>query len=389
MTASSAPQQPKIGDLAAAAGIERVHILAWRDLDDPEAGGSELHIHEVAQRWAAAGLKVTMRTSYAAGRAPEVVRDGYRVIRRAGRYLVFPRAVLSERLGRHGPSDALVEIWNGVPFLSPLWYPGRRLVLLHHVHGEMFRMVLPPRLGRIGELLERRVAPPFYRRTTVATLSESSRREILESLRLPADRVAVVPPGIDDRYRVPPTVPRSRHPLVVAVGRLVPAKRHDLLIRAAAEARREVPDLQLRIIGEGYEREALERLVDDLGAHGWVELAGRLTDDELVAAYQEAWVVASASSHEGWGMTVTEAAACGTPAVVTDIAGHADAVDPGRSGVLCPPEALGAELARVLADPAERRRLSEGALARAAQLSWDETARRLFALLAGDPHPAP
>src|SRR5690606_31713085 len=117
----------KLGDIAAAAGIERVHVLAWRDLEDPEAGGSELHIHEVARRWAAAGLRVTMRTSHAPGRAEDTVRDGYRVIRRAGRYLIFPRAALSELAGRHGPADALVEIWNGVPFLSPLWHRGPRL----------------------------------------------------------------------------------------------------------------------------------------------------------------------------------------------------------------------------------------------------------------------
>ncbi len=70
------------------------------------------------------------------------MRDGYRVIRRAGRYLVFPRAALAELTGRHGPSDALLEIWNGMPFFSPLWYRGPRAVMLHHVHAEMWQMVL-------------------------------------------------------------------------------------------------------------------------------------------------------------------------------------------------------------------------------------------------------
>src|SRR3546814_8519287 len=57
----------KIGDLAAAAGIRAINVLAWRDLDDPEAGGSEVHIHEVMRRWSDAGVAVTMRTSFAPG----------------------------------------------------------------------------------------------------------------------------------------------------------------------------------------------------------------------------------------------------------------------------------------------------------------------------------
>jgi glycosyltransferase involved in cell wall biosynthesis len=77
-------------------------------------------------------------------------------------------------------------------------------------------------------------------------------------------------------------------------------------------------------------------------------------------------------------MTPTEAAACGTPAVVTDIAGHRDAVADGCSGLLVP-EASGASglaehLHRVVADPALRARLSAGALAHAAQFTWQATA---------------
>ena len=111
----------KIGDLAATAGLRRIAILAWRDLDDPEAGGSELHASRVASLWAEAGIEVTMRTSYAAGHPQVTWRNGYRVIRKAGRYLVFPRAAFSEMMGWHGASDGLVEIWNGMPFFSPLW----------------------------------------------------------------------------------------------------------------------------------------------------------------------------------------------------------------------------------------------------------------------------
>jgi hypothetical protein len=119
-----AEETAKIGDLAAESGIRRVCVLVWRHLADPEAGGSEVHASTVASLWGQAGIEVTMRTSYAAGHPQVSWRDGYGVIRKAGRYMVFPRAAFSEVMGWHGSRDGLVEIWNGMPFFSPVWGRG-------------------------------------------------------------------------------------------------------------------------------------------------------------------------------------------------------------------------------------------------------------------------
>ena len=121
---------------------------------------------------------------------------------------------------------------------------------------------------------------------------------------------------------------------MLAVGRLVHHKRFDELIALMPRLRRRVPGARLVIVGDGYCREELEVLVDRLDARDYVELRGRVTDAELVDAYRRAWVVTSASIAEGWGMTITEAAACGTPAVVTRIGGHCDSVSDGESGLL-------------------------------------------------------
>ncbi|MEQ8841448.1 MAG: glycosyltransferase family 4 protein [Acidimicrobiales bacterium] len=376
------PNHPaKLGDLVAESGLRRIHMLAWRDLADVEAGGSELHASMVASRWADAGIEVTMRTSYAQGAPPEATRDGYVVIRRAGRYLIFPRAVMAEIAGRHGRRDGLVEIWNGVPFFSPLWARGPRVTWLHHVHEDMWPLVLPPSLARAGQLLERRIAPPFYRRTPVITLSDSSKQHLLSRLRLPEHNVHVVPPGIDGRFT--PGSAKSPEPTVLAVGRLMPSKAFGSLISAVDEVRRQVP-ARLVIVGEGYERDDLERQIAVLGAEEWCTLAGRVDDDELVDHYRRAWVVASASRSEGWGMTLTEAAACATPAVATRIPGHLDAVRDGVGGLLVDTDdELAAALTKVLRDDDLRARLSDGALRTAAALTWDRTAYETLSVLAG------
>ena len=372
--------------IAAEAGIRRIHFVAWRDLDDPEAGGSELHAHRIASLWAQAGLDITFRTSAVPGAPRALTRDGYRVERRSGRYAVFPGAAWEGIRMGHRPGDALVEIWNGMPFFSPLWYRGPRIVFLHHVHAEMWGMVLPPTLARLGDVVERRLAPRFYRSSRVVTLSESSRTEIAEMLGLRADRVTVAPPGVDARFR--PGGQRWPTPLVVAVGRLVPVKRFDALLRALAEVKADQPELQAVLIGEGYERSALEAVREELGATEWVRMPGRVEDDELVSWYRRAWVVASSSQREGWGMTLTEAAACGTPAVATAIAGHADAVLDGESGLLVDDvRDLPAALSRVLGDEVLRSRLSKGALSRARWFTWEATARRALEALAQEAHP--
>jgi hypothetical protein len=182
-------------EMAADAGLASIEILEWRDLEHPEAGGSEVHAARIAQRWAAAGIDLVVRASRAPGAQSRTSYDGYRVERPAGRYGVFPR-VAAGGLRRSGTRpDGLVEVWNGMPFLSPLWSRGPRMALIHHVHDEMWDLVLPGPLALLGKNMERRLAPPLYRKTPVVTLSGSSRSTIIDLLGLPPENVTVVPPG--------------------------------------------------------------------------------------------------------------------------------------------------------------------------------------------------
>ncbi len=371
----------RLGQMAEEAGLRRVDVVAWRDLEDAEAGGSELHAHEVLARWADAGIDVRLWTSRVDGKAREIHRDGYTVNRRAGRYAVFPRTAVAGFRKKIGAGDGLVEIWNGMPFFSPLWSHCPRIVFLHHVHAEMWNMVLSPSLARVGNAIESRVAPPFYRRSQIVTLSDSARDDLVHRLHFNPKRVTVVPPGIDPRFT--PGHGPDADPLVVAVGRLVPVKRFDWFIEGMLALKKTQPRLQAMIVGEGYERPALEELIALADAQEWFSLPGRLDDAGLLDVYRRAWVVSSTSVREGWGMTLTEAAACGTPAVATRIAGHEDAVVDGESGILVStvPELVEATES-VLADPMLRRRLSLGALRRAEQMTWERTAEVALRTLA-------
>ncbi|MFM7686251.1 MAG: glycosyltransferase family 4 protein [Actinomycetota bacterium] len=365
--------QPTIADMATemiSLGVRRVHVLAWRDLDDPDAGGSEVHADQFMRRWAAAGLDVMHRTSAAVGAPAESVRNGYRVVRRGSRYSVFPRAIVHEvvEARRH---DAIVEIWNGVPWFSPVWSRKPRITFLHHVHGPMWDQILPGPLAAVGRALEARVAPPFYRRTLTLTPSDATRDELL-ALGFRPGRTVAVPNGTDEMFQ--PGGRRAERPTVVCVGRLAHVKRQDQLIEAAVIARRRVPDLRLVIVGDGPLRPELELSISAHSAADWITLPGHLTHRELISLYQQAWLVSSASLAEGWGLTLTEAAACGTPAVATDINGHRSSVVDGVTGVLAPLDRLGDTIADVLLDHGRREALGAAALERARTLTWEASA---------------
>lgn len=352
-------------------GIRRVHVFAWRDLDDTDAGGSEVHADEFMRRWAEHGLEVVHRTSAAVGLPAEARRNGYSVVRRGSRYSVFGRTMLAELTRRMGPSDAVVEVWNGVPWFVPVWYRRPKIVVLHHVHGPMWNQIFPGPLAAAGRVLEARIAPPFYRRAATVTPSDATRGELLE-LGFRPDRVVAVPNGVDAFFR--PTGRRTEHPSLVAVGRLAPVKRFELVIDAAIEARVRVPELTLTIVGDGPLRQALQQRIDRLRARDWITLAGHVTREELVARYAAAWLVVSGSLAEGWGLSLTEGAACGTPCVATDIRGHHSSVRNGSSGVLAAPEQLGTTIADVLTDRDRLELLRAGALAWAGELTWDASA---------------
>ncbi|MCB1016205.1 MAG: glycosyltransferase family 4 protein [Acidimicrobiales bacterium] len=383
MTAPEPASPERLARLAEAGGIRRVHLLAWRDLDDPEAGGSEQHASQLARHWAGAGLDVTLHTGAVAGRPARVERDGFHVVRGGGHLSVFPRTVLWEWSGRAGPRDGLVDIFHGITFFSPLWARGPRVGFVHHVHLGTWPLRMPPGMAQLGHFQERVLQPLVYRRATLVTPSEATRREVIDKLGMRHADIRVAPNGVDPRFRAGGT--RSAAPLVLAVGRLVPHKGFDAALRAIATACRERPGTRVEVVGDGPARPDLERLAVDLGLADRITFRGRVDDAELVAAYQRAWVVANASLQEGWGLTLTEAAACGTPAVATRIPGHTEAVADGESGLLVDGEAeMAAALGRVLDDAGLRARLAAGATRHAARFTWAASAETVLRALVDD-----
>lgn len=362
-----------MAETAAAVGLRRIHMVAWRDRDDPTAGGSEEHASQIAAYWSAAGLDVTLRTAAVPGEPEEIVRDGYRVIRRGGRFTVFARTALAGLLNLDGRPDAVVEIFHGLPFFGPLWTRAPRIAVLHHLHLDQWYSLLPGGAAHIAHGVERYLEPALYRDTRIVAVSESTRRALIDDLGFAGEQIAVVPNGVDARFS--PGGEKAPVPTVLAVGRFMPPKGFAALLDSVALVRRRVPDLRVEIVGDGPLRPDLDAQVRRLDAGAWIEFLGRVSEQELVDRYRSAWLVASASEREGWGLTLTEAAACGTPGVATRIPGHVDAVVDGTTGLLATGTGDMADaMIRVLTDDELRSRLAAGALDRAPSLTWPQSA---------------
>ncbi|MGW7695668.1 glycosyltransferase family 4 protein [Streptomyces asiaticus] len=232
----------------------------------------------------------------------------------------------------------------------------------------------PPRALRIAQehlthdmhtkKLRAQLARDYRDLDAVVTTTDADAAVYRARMRLPGVRILAVPNGVPDPG-LPPT-DGSAH-VIAAAGRLVRAKRFDLLIEAFTEVAAKHPDWSLRIYGAGTDKERLQRLIEEQGLGGRAALMGAVSPIE--AEFAKASIVASASDAESFGMTLVEAMRCGIPVVATDCPlGPAEIINDGVDGRLVPMgdrQALAAALGDLIADEPGRRRMGEAARAAA------------------------
>jgi glycosyltransferase involved in cell wall biosynthesis len=360
---------------------EGVVFLNWRDTTNPEGGGSELFVERVAAGLAARGRLVTLVCAAHPGVPAEEVVGGVRVLRRGSQRTVYLRAFLLHAGRRLGAHEAVVDVHNGMPFLSALWCRRPVVILVHHVHREQWGMVLPRPLARIGWWLESSVAPRVYRNSSYVAVSESTRDELI-GLGVRAEAITVIRNGAEPPTPAP-VAARAPVPTVCVLGRLVPHKRVEYALEAVARIRRRVPDTRLEIVGRGWWEPRLRAAADRLGLGAAVRFHGFVDEAAKRALLAEAWVLAMPSIKEGWGLAVMEAAAHGTPAVgLRSAGGLAESIVDGVTGLLAGgPEEFTAQLERVLTDEALRDGLGAAARERCGSFTWERASAEFAAVL--------
>jgi glycosyltransferase involved in cell wall biosynthesis len=356
-------------------------ILNWRDTRNPEGGGSELYAEELAARLAHRGHAVTIFcAAHEDAPADEVTVDGVRIVRRGTKKSVYLRAAWHHVRGRFGDHGVVVDVQNGMPFLARLYARRPVVVLVHHVHREQWHVVLGPALASFGWWVESWLSPRVHRRNRYVTVSEVSRAE-LAALGVDPGRITVVHNGTPEVTG--PPVHRTAHPSMLVLGRLVPHKRVELALRALADLSADHPDLTLTVAGRGWWLDPLREEAERLGVGDRVDFAGFVDDAVKHRLLASSWLHLVPSLKEGWGLSVIEAAAHGTPSVAfADAGGVAESIVDGDTGWLATDtDDFTAHVGALLRDDVRRARMGHAARLHAAKFTWDQTAQRFAAVL--------
>ena len=360
-------------------------VLADRDWTHHDTGGNGANLYAQISRWVAWGHRVTMVAGdYPGARKVEHFGPRLTVYRMGDRVTVFPRALMAVMRGVGRDADVVLEVINGITFLTPLWLRKPRVAMVHHVHRDLF-LGEYPRTGLLLYWVLERLPLLLYRRTPFLTISRSARDELVRD-GIPPKNITVEYLGVDpEKYR---RRPRSEEPRLVFVGRLKAYKRVEVLF----DVLEAVPDATLDVVGEGDHRPDLEAEIARRGLGPRVRMHGYVDEDAKAELYGRAWVNVTASQSEGWSLTVMEAAMCGTPSVALAVGGLTESIVDGETGLLAhDTEGLCRSVRQIVESPALRERLGDAAERRARHFTWDRSAAVYLEVLqhtAGVPMPS-
>jgi glycosyltransferase involved in cell wall biosynthesis len=350
-------------------------FLNWRDPRHPQAGGAERYLHEIGKRLVARGHRVEWLTAGFPGAAREDTLDGIKIHRVGGRisvYLLLPLAYLRKFRDRF---DAIVDAENGIPFFSPFFSLKPKVCLVFHVHQRVFRRHLPFPFSSMFCWIEAVMMPLAYSNSRFIAISSDTKHE-LNGLGVPEEHIDLVVSGVDPNLQ---PLDKSVHPTLAYVGRLKAYKRIESLIDTIPELSKRFPTLSVIVAGTGDHEPALRAHAAARGVAERIVFEGFVTEARKREILASTWLFVMPSEMEGWGLTIVEAAACGTPSVGYDVPGVREAIADGRTGAIVPNGSdLTPVLAALLGDDERRGQLSRGALLGSLAYSWDRTADGLL-----------
>jgi glycosyltransferase involved in cell wall biosynthesis len=274
------------------------------------------------------------------------------------------RALRFRRLLAEEQPNVVISFMGEANLINAL--VSRHAVLTVHNHISAFSSMR----GSLEGFFVRVLNKALYRRATVVAVSQSIKSDLVESFRLPADRVLVITNAVNAgeiaKMADEPVESswNSAIPIVITAGRLSPEKGQAYLIRAFAEVRKKIP-CQLVILGAGELESELKQLASQLGVTNDVHLLGWQSNPFKYIS--RATLFVSPSLTEGFGLAVLEAMACKVPVIATDCPGGQGEIVGDDCGILVSPASeteLAAAISRILGDSSLRSRLVAAGLRR-------------------------
>lgn len=298
-----------------------------------------------------------------------------------------PTRILWDQVGV--PLTAYAKRVDGlfVPAFSAPHF-GRPMVMTAH---DIYGVLYPEQFSAAARWYWSRILPQSMKRAQhLLCISEHTKRDVMEHLGIPEDRITVTPLAAGTAFRVVEDMAwisqRLREltvngPFILTVGTREPRKNFARLLEAFAHASR--GDITLVMVGkEGWDTQAMREKMQRYHLQGSVRCIDYCTEEQLVALYNACVFFVMPSLYEGFGLPALEAMACGAPVMVSHNSSLPEVV--GEAGVLFDPHNVAEIRERMnmlLADTERRTAMRALSLERAAHFSWDATARTTLAVL--------
>ncbi|MCX7785793.1 MAG: glycosyltransferase family 4 protein, partial [candidate division WOR-3 bacterium] len=301
----------------------KILVINWRCIKNPLAGGAEIYFQEIFKRIVKVGHSVTQLAVKFEGAQEQEIIDGIKIIR-IGSKNTFNFAVYHrlDDILRQDNYDIVIDDLNKIPFYSP-WITKKPVLalMMHLFRKSIFSEVSIPFASYV--YLMESLIPLCYKHNNFATLSESSKQDLVK-MGIKAEKIAVIPPGIDLSVYQPDYAIKEKN-LILHTGRLKRYKSVDHLLYATQKLSQKRKDFKVVIIGDGDDFARLKNLTKKLDIEDYITFTGYIPEKEKIKYYQKANVLVENSIKEGWGMIVIEANACGTPVVAARSPGLKDA----------------------------------------------------------------
>lgn len=363
--------------------------MTWKDCSHPQAGGAELVNEELAKRAVADGHEVIFIVGGYKGSEQEGTHDnGYKIIRLGNRWTVYWKTYRYYKKHLVGWADVVIDEVNTVPYFAKYYVKERNILFVHQLCRQIwfYQIIFP--LSLIGYLIE-----PVYLRMLsdkkVITVSESTKNDLM-SYGFNKESVDIISEGItiESLPRLPRANSKFEHFTLLSLGSVRPMKRTIDQINAFEVAKMELSDLRLIIAGH-YSGRYGKKVAKAIRASKYandIELSGYINEREKIELLKRSHLLLQTSIKEGWGLTVTEAAALGTPAAVYNSDGLRDSVDGGKTGTITKqnnPQQLAKNVVTVLGDQRLYAKIRKAAWVWSKEISFNKGYRQFEESVSG------
>ena len=348
--------------------MSRILWLAHRDPLNPRAGGAERTISEVCTRLLQKGHKIILLAGGWEGCKPVENLHGIE-IHRFGKN-IGPHLALPVFLFKYHFDLVVDDLGHAVPWISSTILNKHNVVFFHHLHARSLPGQVRPVIAKLITAIEKCYFIIYHGKAFV-TESATSRNDLLK-LGIKGDKIIMIPPGVDRKLFH--SAAKSKYPSIVYFGGMRRYKRPEEIIYLLKSTLSKIADIKLFIIGTGPEEQSMKRLANELDVQNNVEFKGRISSDELSVIVASSWLNVHNSVTEGWGFSILEASAAGTPTVAYCVPGVRDAVEDGLNGIKVENgnrDALAEAAFSILKDP---ERWWSSSVKVAQKYSWDKTA---------------